>query len=164
MPTTERREVKLPPSGTVDFTPEHIAVAFLVKRFQELPEESLRDIASLIETVTNPNTPAEEKHEVFETIREILFPELVGGICWGRAGSIEESSEKLERHTDHVSKTIKEMRLEKKLTQAQLAVKSGLPQAHISRLEAGVHSPSFKTIEKIAKALDVTVGDIDPSN
>jgi hypothetical protein len=28
----------------------------------------------------------------------------------------------------------------------------------------GIHSPSFKTLEKLADALDIDVGDLDPSN
>ncbi|MDM8008608.1 MAG: helix-turn-helix transcriptional regulator [Phycisphaerae bacterium] len=44
-----------------------------------------------------------------------------------------------------------------------LASKSGLPQSHISRLEAGRHSPSHKTLEKLASALAVPVNRLDPS-
>lgn len=45
-------------------------------------------------------------------------------------------------------------RLEAKLTQAQLAEKVGMKQAAIARLESGKASPSFKTLNRIAKALD----------
>ena len=101
---------------------------------------------------------------MLETVREILFPEMVGGIHEGSAGSITETPEKLQKHTDHVGNAIKNKREEKGWTQVQLAEASGLPQSHVSRLESGVHSPSFTTLEKIAKALGTSVGDLDPSN
>lgn len=46
------------------------------------------------------------------------------------------------------------LRQEKKLTQAQLAQKTGMKQAAVARLESGKASPSFKTLNRIAKALD----------
>jgi len=49
------------------------------------------------------------------------------------------------------------------MTQQQLAEKAGLPQSHISRLEAGMHSPSHKTLEKIAAAMEIAMGDLDPA-
>ncbi len=45
-------------------------------------------------------------------------------------------------------------RLERKLTQAQLADKMGVQQAAIARLEGGASNPSYKTLARVAKALD----------
>lgn len=45
-------------------------------------------------------------------------------------------------------------RLERKLTQSALAKKVGTQQAAIARLESGTYNPTFKQLEKIAKALD----------
>jgi transcriptional regulator with XRE-family HTH domain len=47
-------------------------------------------------------------------------------------------------------------------TQEQLADVTGLAQSHISRLEVGKHAPTFQTIERIAGALQVAAGDLDP--
>lgn len=46
------------------------------------------------------------------------------------------------------------LRQENKLTQAQLAQKAGMKQAAIARLESGKANPSFKTLNRVAKALD----------
>jgi len=164
MPTLNRSHRASRQISPADLTPEDIVVAFVIERFRQLPRESFGDIVSLIKTLTSPDTPIEDQHEIFETIREILFPELVGEVHIGRAGSIEETQDKLHKRADHIGKTIKRKREEKNLTQAELGQRAGLPQSHICRLEAGMHSPSLRTLEKIASALSVTIGDLDPSN
>lgn len=142
---------------------EGLVVKYLLERLVELPEESVRDIFSLVEGVT-PDASAEEKNEIFETIEEILCPESIGEIHFGRTGSVEGAPDNLQKRIDYVGGTLKKKRKSMKLTQKKLAEKSGLPQSHISRLETGQHSPSRKTLEKIAKALGVTVGDLDSSH
>lgn len=46
-----------------------------------------------------------------------------------------------------------EKRIQKKMTQAQLAKKVGTKQSAISRLESGSSNPSFNFLRKVAKAL-----------
>ena len=48
-------------------------------------------------------------------------------------------------------------RLSKKMTQSELAEKTGLKQAAIARLEGGDSNPTFATLTKIAKVLDKKV-------
>ena len=50
---------------------------------------------------------------------------------------------------------VKEFRKIKKLTQEQLSELVGVDNGYISKLEVGQNFPSLKTLEKIAKALDV---------
>jgi DNA-binding XRE family transcriptional regulator len=45
-------------------------------------------------------------------------------------------------------------RIEKDLTQAELALKVGTKQSNISRLESGEYNPSLDFIERVAAALD----------
>ncbi len=53
---------------------------------------------------------------------------------------------------------IKEVREEKRMTQEELAAKSGISRTAISGLENGTaHSASTKTLLKIAAALETTV-------
>lgn len=48
-------------------------------------------------------------------------------------------------------------RIEKGLTQSQLARKVGTKQSAISRLESGGYNPSFALLKKVAKALNADV-------
>ncbi len=56
-----------------------------------------------------------------------------------------------------ISAMLLELRRIKKLTQIQLAKRSGIQQADISRMENGNHIPNTSTLLKLMKALDVTI-------
>jgi len=53
----------------------------------------------------------------------------------------------------HVAYTIKEIRLSKKLTQQQLAVKAGIPRSVISRIESGKRNLTLETLMNIADSM-----------
>lgn len=56
---------------------------------------------------------------------------------------------------------IKEIREKKKMSQEELALKSGVSRTIISNLESGnIINTTASTISKIAKALEVKVSDI----
>lgn len=59
-----------------------------------------------------------------------------------------------------VSENIKRIRLEKNLTQKQLAEKCGMYESQIRRYELGKAIPKIETLQKIAKALDVPVTEL----
>jgi transcriptional regulator with XRE-family HTH domain len=60
-----------------------------------------------------------------------------------------------------LAQSVKRARRAAGLTQAQLAKHSGVGQAYISHLEKGLRAnPSAAVLEKIARALGVTVGDL----
>lgn len=52
-----------------------------------------------------------------------------------------------------VARQVSDLREKHQLTQTELAEKTGLPQAQISRIERGVISPTSATLAKIAEAL-----------
>lgn len=68
----------------------------------------------------------------------------------------------LEKWSESVASRLRRFREESGMTQADLALKTGLPQSHISRLESAAHSATFKTLEKLAAALNVEVRELDP--
>ena len=58
-----------------------------------------------------------------------------------------------------MAKNIKRLRENKKLSQDDLSIKSGVIQAQISRIERGLVEPSISTLEKLANALEVSVSE-----
>jgi DNA-binding XRE family transcriptional regulator len=52
------------------------------------------------------------------------------------------------------------LRREQKLTQKQLAEKSGIPQSEISRIETGDANPTYATLSALAEPFGVHVGFI----
>jgi transcriptional regulator with XRE-family HTH domain len=52
---------------------------------------------------------------------------------------------------------VKAIRRHRRLTQAELARRSGIARANIARLEAGAHSPAIPTLKRVARALGIGV-------
>lgn len=59
-----------------------------------------------------------------------------------------------------VNENIKRIRLEKKLTQKQLAEKCDMYESQIRRYELGKANPKIETLQKIAKALNVPITEL----
>jgi len=63
----------------------------------------------------------------------------------------------MTRHERFVMR-LKKFRAARGMTQEALALKAGISRTYIARLELGQQDPSLGTLEKLAKALKVTVG------
>ena len=59
-----------------------------------------------------------------------------------------------------VAMRLKQLRAVRKMTQAVLADKTKLSLGYVARLEQGRHDPPLSTLEKLAKALKVTVAEL----
>ena len=57
---------------------------------------------------------------------------------------------------------LRELRLERKLTQEELADRAGMHFTYIGQIERGLRNPSLVNLEKIAKALRVKAGELLP--
>lgn len=66
----------------------------------------------------------------------------------------------LSKNTQQIGATIRKLREAKRITQADLASAVGMMRSNISRIEAAKHRPSLATLEKIAKALGVSVANL----
>jgi len=158
MTTKEIQEVSFSPQ---DFSREQLAIAVLLNRISSLSPEALSDLAQVATELAQCSS-REAFDDISETIREIVFPELIGNLQIGTAGKAAGDGKQLSKWKEFIGAKVRELRKTAKLTQNQLAVKSGLPQSHISRIESGQHNPSRKTLTRIAEALGVSVGDLDP--
>ncbi len=61
---------------------------------------------------------------------------------------------------EEIGRRIAWIRKSKKMTQANLASKTGIQRANIARIESGRHSPSLETLERIANSLNLPVSRI----
>ena len=64
---------------------------------------------------------------------------------------------KNEQERQRIGKRIAELRKGKKMTQAELAERSGLGQGHIARLEAGRSGATIDVLSSIAGAMESTI-------
>jgi transcriptional regulator with XRE-family HTH domain len=55
---------------------------------------------------------------------------------------------------------LKRMRREAQMTRHALAKRAGVTHNHIKKIEEGISSPTVAMLEKLAKALGVTVVDL----
>lgn len=53
------------------------------------------------------------------------------------------------------AKVLKSMRIMRKMSQEELAFRSGLDRTYISMLERGVHQPTITTLFALSKALNI---------
>jgi len=139
--------------------PFPLAVAVFVDRIRSLPVEDREDLFSLTKALAT----AESDEEYVAAARgmEEILDQLDYDV---KCVPLEETPiDELQNWKDFIGRRIKEQRVKAEKTQEELAKLSGLPQSHISRLERGQHSPSFMTVEKIAKALDIAHSELDPS-
>jgi len=138
-----------------------MAVGIVVDRISRLSEPDRADLYELMKGLREAKDE-EEIESIRAAMTEILDQEPVKAIREENV-SPQCRAEKLKKWIDYVSGRIRDLRKQAMLTQEQLAERSGLPQSHISRLEKGEHSPSRATLEKIAKALNLPLGEFDPS-
>ena len=55
---------------------------------------------------------------------------------------------------------LKRLRISKGLSQAALAKKARITREYVNKLEAGRYDPTVGVLQRIAKALDVPVGEL----
>ena len=58
------------------------------------------------------------------------------------------------------AKVLRELRLDRRLSQESLALEVGIHRTYVSQLERGLKSPSLKTLEKITKVLNISLSEI----
>lgn len=59
-----------------------------------------------------------------------------------------------------IGKRVKQIRMDRGLSQAELAKKMNWQQPDISDLEHGRHNPKSDTLDKLAKALKVSISEL----
>lgn len=62
--------------------------------------------------------------------------------------------------TDAFAEVLKRLRAQKGISQEKLGFESGLHRTYISQLERGLKSPSLKTLERLCRALDISLSEL----
>ena len=60
-------------------------------------------------------------------------------------------------YVDNIGEVIKKTRVQKRMSQKELAAAIGIDPTQYNRIELGKSIPGLKTVAKLAKALDVTI-------
>lgn len=104
----------------------------------------------------------DQSDEFFMELGDIVLPVTMGtsaelGRMWvgyyhQKAAYSDNTEERLR-----IGRRIADLRKENGLTQAQLAERCGLQQAHIARIELGKYSVGLDTLAQIAAAMGMTV-------
>jgi len=137
-----------------------MALGVVVKRMTALAESDRRDLLELFQAL-----PTAKGREEIQSIRRAMLEILTDPPIQSRRMSQavdEPMPPGLKKWTEHVGGRIRELREKAGMSQTKLAEKAGLTQSHVSRLEKAEHSATHKTLMKIASALGVEVGRLDP--
>jgi DNA-binding XRE family transcriptional regulator len=147
--------------GTLESKLTAAAMATIVARMVSLDEADQADLFACIKDLSTIKG-REDAEDTMKTILEILEPRTEEmPLIDGRVLDDENPRQAHDSWLIWISQKLKALREERDLTQTQLADLAGLPQSHISRLEAGRHSPSMKTLKKLADALKVEIGSLN---
>lgn len=136
-----------------------LAITVLMDRIMQLNPADQADLLALVSELHAAVTD-EDRLAIGRAIREVIS---------GTPGTVErldlDTGKKkppgYKNWVKVVSKRVRDARKKAKLTQEQLAAKTGLPQSHISRIEGAKLSPSNGTLEKIAAALKLPIDHFD---
>lgn len=60
-----------------------------------------------------------------------------------------------------IAKAIRNARERKGLSQTEVAKKAGITRNTVARIERGEQEPTFATVKKIAKVLDIDISKLD---
>ena len=66
----------------------------------------------------------------------------------------------LTARRERLGTVVHRLRLERKITQEALAFKSNVTISALSRIERGLASPVFTTVEKLADALEISLSEL----
>lgn len=135
-----------------------MAIGIVFERVSRLSAADKKDLLALVKELAHVKD-REEVEAIRNAMVEILDQDPSGIL---RLETPTEMPMKLKKWVAYVSTKMRELRQAKGWTQQDLAKKTGLPQSHISRLEAGQHSPSFTTVNRLASAFGVEITVLDP--
>jgi DNA-binding Xre family transcriptional regulator len=140
------------------------AFAKLLQAYLNCDEEDRQGITSMTSIATDPDATDDEIEAALETLREGLFP--TEPVDLGIDRELEPDEESIWKQMDFEEETFAS-RLDrcmktKRMSQVELAAAIGVGQPAISMMLSRNCRPQHRTVEKIARALDVPPNDLWP--
>ncbi len=143
------------------------------RAYLECSDEVQAIVRDMFEIISDEASEASEKEMAAATVAEALFPSSLNGAIGADLLELEEhhkstcsrSAEALEQmdaQEKHFSVRVAHYLKEQGLTQEQLGKAIGIGQTGVSMLLSRESRPQRRTVEKIAKALDVDPSELWP--
>lgn len=131
-------------------TAMEMAIQLVRESYRQLGSEDRKDVNELLAELAQARD-ANAIEDIFDALRELLDtkPQEVFTVPLDKIGDTNG----IENWMSYIATRVKKAREEAGLTQLQLAEITGIQQAHLSRIENAQHSPTHRTLMKIAKAL-----------
>ncbi|MEI7862799.1 MAG: helix-turn-helix transcriptional regulator [Planctomycetota bacterium] len=136
-----------------------LAITVLMDRIMQLTAADRADLLALVSEL-HTAVAEEDRLVIGRAIREVIGG-TPGTVQRMDLGADKKKPQGYKIWVEVVSKRVSDSRKKAKLTQDQLAAKTGLPQSHISRIEGAKLSPSNTTLAKIAVALNLPIDHFD---
>lgn len=134
-----------------------ISLSVVIEQVQSLPKQDRDEFVALMQLLKE-SADQDERDSLQVAMEEILAQAPATAATIDLSATPPPSS-----FARHAGQSLKSLREKAGLTQQQLAEKAGLLQSHVSRIERGEYSPTNKTLTKLAAALGVPIGVLDPS-
>ena len=152
--------------------------ADFLQAYLECSDEIQEVVRDLVAVLNDPHTTNEDREMTLVTLADALFPnphegqlgmDLEESECIGSSYSEEmrKAIAALDKEEENFATKLRQIMKEKGMTQEELADKLGIGQSAISNMLNRQCRPQRQTIERMAKALEVTPQDlwqeVDPS-
>ena len=144
------------------------AFAQVFRAFLECSTEIQESIREMVAIVNDPESSDDESYSALLTISEALFPSTHNGAigvdlddCEKEApAGVDEVLRSMDKQEATFADRVNGLLHQKSMTQGDLAAKVGIGQPAISMMLSRQCRPQRRTVEKIAKAMDVSPDEI----
>ena len=141
-------------------------IAQVIRAYRECSDEVQGDIDELLETILDPSVATDEREFAMSAIAEALFPS--GDIGVDLEQDEPESAEEnaiaqaMDEEEAKFAARVMDLMQSREMKQGDLAAASGVGQSAISMMLARKCRPQRRTVEKLAKALNVAPEELWP--
>ena len=130
----------------------------VINAFRECDDDVQQMIYQMASIINDEDASKNEQALAAETIWDALFPD--GAVDLEDEELDEEVESLLDREEERFSIRVRELLKSKGMTQDELAQKIGVQQSAISMMLNRLCRPQQRTVERIAKALDVPCAEL----